>query len=125
MLTWRFPKIYESSSFSNEAGAAIHLAPNALRCLRYINVDEVALQGVPCYCVRVVLPDGKEIIAADAGLVESQYKVANTDWQLAHRADLHKCIKEAALSKEAGGAAPVLKLASKITKIVRSALFFW
>lgn len=51
-------KVLEKSSFLNEVGAAIHVAPNATRILKAWGVDLASLQ--PVRCERLVIWDAKE-----------------------------------------------------------------
>ncbi|KAI1154212.1 hypothetical protein F4825DRAFT_460549 [Nemania diffusa] len=85
-------QVYESSSFLNEVGAAIHLAPNATRVLKSWDCDFKTLFPVECEAIRIYSADLKFLWAV--GEQEGQGKLGITDpWLMAHRVDLHNGLR--------------------------------
>ncbi|KAF5671996.1 salicylate 1-monooxygenase [Fusarium heterosporum] len=93
-------EVFEQSSFLNEIGAAIHIAPNATRVLRSWEIDFTDLQAVLCNAIKVYDNMGK-LISVPVKLEELQQKIGRKDeWLLTHRVDLHNTLRKAATGKE-------------------------
>ena len=54
-------QVFEQSSFLNEIGAAIHIAPNATRILKSWDIDFADLQAVLCNAIKIYDNMGKLI----------------------------------------------------------------
>ncbi|CAN9253505.1 unnamed protein product [Alternaria alternata] len=74
--------LLEASRFSNELGAAVHLAPNANGLLRRMGLIPEAHGAITCKLLTQLFPNGKEMFTVplekDAGRWQHP-------WQLAHR----------------------------------------
>ncbi|KAI0476787.1 hypothetical protein F4859DRAFT_62769 [Xylaria cf. heliscus] len=88
-------EVYESSSFLNEVGAAIHLAPNATRVLRSWDCDFDTMSPVECKGISVYSADLKLLqTPAVATYKEGQEKMGVQDpWLMVHRVDLHNALR--------------------------------
>ncbi|KAI0118794.1 hypothetical protein GGR51DRAFT_545336 [Nemania sp. FL0031] len=86
-------EVYESSSFLNEVGAAIHLAPNATRVLKSWDCDFETLSPVECKALKIYSADLK-LVHPGVSEEEGQKQLGITDpWLLAHRVDLHNGLR--------------------------------
>ncbi|KAJ4347657.1 hypothetical protein N0V95_005230 [Ascochyta clinopodiicola] len=89
-------EIFEKSSFHNEVGAAIHLAPNATRVLKAWDCDLKAMDPSPCDHVSFWKPNG-DLIATPAVTKDLQARLGTKDeWLLVHRVDLHNALRQLA-----------------------------
>ncbi|KAI1167542.1 hypothetical protein F5B18DRAFT_444466 [Nemania serpens] len=89
-------EVYESSSFLNEVGAAIHLAPNATRVLKSWDCDLAAMYPVECESVTFYSADFK-VVQGSASKKEGQKMLRIEEpWLLAHRVDLHNMLRSQA-----------------------------
>ncbi|KAH8166155.1 hypothetical protein CIB48_g2087 [Xylaria polymorpha] len=88
-------EVYENSSFLNEVGAAIHLAPNATRVLKNWDCDFETMSPVECESIRIYSADLKPLqTAATSTYKEGQEKMGFTDpWLMVHRVDLHNTLR--------------------------------
>ncbi|KAI0907951.1 hypothetical protein F4823DRAFT_521763 [Ustulina deusta] len=86
-------EVYESSSFLNEVGAAIHLPPNANRVLQSWDVDFETLSPVNCEAVRFYTAD-VELAETLVTLKEGQEKWGIKEpWLMTHRVDIHSSLR--------------------------------
>ncbi|KAL3451208.1 hypothetical protein BJX65DRAFT_269150 [Aspergillus insuetus] len=89
-------QILEKSSFLNEVGAAIHVAPNAMRILKVWGCDLDWLRPVHCEKLQVLDADGNLIRTP---IVTEEYQTAlgvHDEWVLTHRVDLHSALRATA-----------------------------
>ncbi|KAJ5098206.1 monooxygenase [Penicillium argentinense] len=105
------------SKFSNEVGAAIHVAPNATRILRDWACDFAALH--PVQCKRFQVWDQQANIISTPFLTEEIQKKLDIhdDWLLTHRVDLHNALRAAA-SREIDGRKIDIRFASRVTSVL-------
>ncbi|PSK48602.1 Ubiquinone biosynthesis monooxygenase COQ6, mitochondrial [Elsinoe australis] len=106
--------ILETSKFSNETGAAIHIAPNCSGLLQRMGLYIEKVGGNAMNGVAMFLPNGKKIMHADMRESNKQWQ---HPWHLVHRAHLHTAIREAAVSSEGKGKPCDLKLSSKVVSV--------
>ncbi|KAJ4340450.1 hypothetical protein N0V87_002434 [Didymella glomerata] len=89
-------EVFEKSSFHNEVGAAIHLAPNATRVLKAWDCDLESMDPSPCDHLSAWKPDGG-FVATPAVTKDLQAQLGTEDeWLLVHRVDLHNGLRELA-----------------------------
>ncbi|KAI1116013.1 hypothetical protein F5Y14DRAFT_408948 [Nemania sp. NC0429] len=109
-------EVYESSSFLNEVGAAIHLAPNATRVLGSWDFDFKTMLPVECDSMIFYSADLK-VVRGSASRKEGQEKFGITDpWLLAHRVDLHNALRSHAAG-EFQGRRVTIHLNSKVESV--------
>ncbi|KAH7134865.1 hypothetical protein B0J11DRAFT_595681 [Dendryphion nanum] len=109
-------EVFEKSSFHNEVGAAIHLAPNATRVLTAWGFDLEKMDPVPCDHLSVWDYKGN-FIATPAVTEKFQKKLGMTDaWLLVHRVDLHNALREKA-AEGADGCKPKIHLACRVDSV--------
>jgi hypothetical protein len=102
--------LLESSKFSNETGAAIHMAPNANGLLKRLGVDIERVGANEC--VRIAqyhAESGKALFQVDLTMPNKQWQ---HKWLLVHRAHLHTALREKALSDGAN-----LRLSCKVASV--------
>ncbi|KZM28363.1 Salicylate 1-monooxygenase [Ascochyta rabiei] len=88
--------VFEKSSFHNEVGAAIHLAPNATRVLKSWDCDLESMDPSPCNHISLWKASG-EFVTVAAVTKDLQAKLDIKDeWLLVHRVDLHNKLRELA-----------------------------
>jgi salicylate hydroxylase len=129
--------VYEKSSFHNEVGAAIHLAPNATRVLKSWDCDFEAMQPSRCEGLDVWNSQGDFIVAAVVSVHEPgrmgtrEYSLTREkrkkdvletlgidgDWLLVHRVDLHNYLRKKA-EEGFNGKKPTIHLASALKSAV-------
>ncbi|RYN88806.1 hypothetical protein AA0120_g7163 [Alternaria tenuissima] len=106
--------LLEASRFSNELGAAVHLAPNANGLLRRMGLIPEAHGAITCKLLTQLFPNGKEMFTVplekDAGRWQHP-------WQLAHRVSLHSELKRLATCEEGKGTPADLRLRSKVVDV--------
>ncbi|KAI1755411.1 hypothetical protein F4782DRAFT_404198 [Xylaria castorea] len=109
-------EIYEASSFLNEVGAAIHVAPNFSRVLKSWDCDLETLLPVHCEAIRVYSANLKA--GPSLGTYkEGAEKHGFTDpWLMAHRVDLHNALRLLA-EKGFQGRAVKIHLNSKVESV--------
>ena len=66
--------IFEASKFSNETGAAIHIAPNCNGILRRLGLNIEDIGANECTGIKIAIPQGKVVEQADL-------REANKLWQ--------------------------------------------
>ncbi|TGJ87763.1 hypothetical protein E0Z10_g1025 [Xylaria hypoxylon] len=89
-------EVYESSSFLNEVGAAIHLAPNATRVLKSWDCSFETMFPVECEAVRAYSKNLK-LLRTVSSMKMGQEKLGITDpWLMVHRVDLHNGLRSLA-----------------------------
>ncbi|GAP86467.1 putative 3-hydroxybenzoate 6-hydroxylase 1 [Rosellinia necatrix] len=109
-------EVYESSSFLNEVGAAIHLAPNATRVLKTWDCDLETMHPSECTAVKVYTPDLK-IIPIGMNREENQKEMGVDDpWLMVHRVDLHNGLRLLA-EKGFQGRSVAIHLNSKVESV--------
>ncbi|XP_014550898.1 hypothetical protein COCVIDRAFT_114280 [Bipolaris victoriae FI3] len=106
--------LLEASGFSNELGAAVHLAPNANGLLRRMGLSPEAQGAVSCKQMTQMLPNGRELFSIDLSQGAGRWQ---HPWQLAHRVSLHSELKRLATCEEGKGKPAVLKLRSKVVDV--------
>ncbi|GAB7344283.1 hypothetical protein MBLNU457_2156t2 [Dothideomycetes sp. NU457] len=106
--------ILESSSFSNEVGAAIHIAPNCNGLLLRMGLDIEDVGANELTGLKIFAPHGAVVQEADLRMAN---KIWQHKWLLVHRAHLHTALREKAISKEGKGRPCELKLASKVVSV--------
>ncbi|PNS17299.1 Zinc finger protein rsv2 [Sphaceloma murrayae] len=106
--------ILETSKFSNETGAAIHIAPNCSGLLERMGLFIEKVGANPMTGMCMYLPFGKKIMHVDMSEGNKQW---HHPWHLVHRAHLHTAIREAAISKDGKGKPCDLKLSSKVVEV--------
>ncbi|KAI5212844.1 FAD/NAD(P)-binding domain-containing protein [Aureobasidium subglaciale] len=107
--------LLESSKFSNETGAAIHMAPNANGLLKRYGVDIEKVGANECSRIaQYHAESGKALFQVDLTMPNKQWQ---HKWLLVHRAHLHNALRERAIGKEGKGKPATLRLASKVTSV--------
>lgn len=131
--------ILETSRFSNEVGAAIHIAPNCNGILRRLGLKVEDVGANECTGIRIAIPQGKFV--ADNDLREANklwqhvrgarlqatisprqdHRVTNLGisqpWHLVHRAHLHTMLSQHATGKHGIGKPCELRLSSKVVSV--------
>ncbi|KAJ4351120.1 uncharacterized protein N0V89_006459 [Didymosphaeria variabile] len=109
-------EVYEKSSFHNEVGAAIHLAPNATRVLQPWGCDLQAMEPSPCDHLSIW--DNKGNFIATPAFTDQLQKELEMDdpWLLVHRVDLHNALREKA-EEGFGGKKPKIHLSSAVDSV--------
>lgn len=106
-------EVFEKAQYSAEIGAAIHLPPNCTCLLERMGIDPVKdVRGTPCEYVGEYDQYGKQYFKQST---EGMLKHHPYPWLLAHRADLHRCLKDRALSEDAEGVPVKLHLSSPVS----------
>ncbi|KAI1816092.1 FAD/NAD(P)-binding domain-containing protein [Poronia punctata] len=110
-------EIYEGSSFLNEVGAAIHVAPNASRFLKMWGCDFSALEPVACEAVNVW--DGRKVELIDK-VADIKKSIEETGiehpYMMTHRVDLHNTLRSLA-EKGHQGRGVKIHLRSKVESV--------
>lgn len=107
--------LLESSRFSNETGAAIHMAPNANGLLKRYGVDIEKVGANECSRIaQYHAESGKALFQVDLTMPNKQWQ---HKWLLVHRAHLHNALRERAIGKEGKGKPATLRLASKVASV--------
>lgn len=102
--------IIESSKFSNETGAAIHIAPNANGLLRRLGVFVEDFGANECRGIRVYTPGGHQVLNQD---LSNDNKKWEHPWHLVHRGHLHLALWAKATGKGGKGQPCELRLAHR------------
>ncbi|QDS74293.1 hypothetical protein FKW77_003743 [Venturia effusa] len=90
--------LFEQSQFSNETGAAIHLAPNGNGILRKIGLFSETIGGNSMLGFREY-----SMPAATLKIdIKSKGDIWQNPWQLVHRVHLHQTLKKMALEPKKG-----------------------
>ncbi|EXA29099.1 hypothetical protein FOVG_19359 [Fusarium oxysporum f. sp. pisi HDV247] len=109
-------EVFERSSFHNEVGAAIHLAPNATRLLKKWDVGLKEMDPVRCDHLSVWDKSG-QFIATPAVTKDLQGKLGiDDDWLLVHRVDLHSAL-HAKARETYRGKKPEIHLACAVNSV--------
>jgi salicylate hydroxylase len=127
-------QVFERSSFHNEVGAAIHLAPNATRVLTAWGCDLKKMDPVPCDHLSIWDSNGNFIATPAVGTkdaisgspwangeqitkkLQKQLNIQD-EWSLVHRVDLHNAL-QAKAKEGAGGKRPKIHLACAVDSVV-------
>ncbi len=104
-------QLYEQSRFANEVGAAIHVVPNAVGLLRRLGVHVEERGAVLLEQTRLVKQSGELISTTDNVKTAGRWQ---NKWFLAHRAHLHKHLKDVATSADGKGRPVQVHTSSKI-----------
>ncbi|KNG47470.1 FAD/NAD(P)-binding domain-containing protein [Stemphylium lycopersici] len=106
--------LVEASGFSNELGAAVHLASNANGLLRRMGLIPEEKGAVSCLRMSQLFPNGKEMFSVDLSRDAGRWQ---HPWQLAHRVSLHSELRRLATCEEGKGKPAVLKLKSRVLDV--------
>ncbi|PYI12992.1 FAD/NAD(P)-binding domain-containing protein [Aspergillus japonicus CBS 114.51] len=109
-------EVLEQSSFLNEVGAAIHVAPNATRILRDWGCDFDSLQAVQCKRLQVWDSTANLIYTPVVTEVQQRTLGISDDWVLTHRVDLHNTLRATA-AREVDGRKPNIRLCSRVVSV--------
>ncbi|KAK6067543.1 FAD binding domain-containing protein [Seiridium cupressi] len=105
-------EIYEKSSFGNEVGAAITVAPNAGRLLKAWGIDPVAARFVTSDSIHFLSHESlDELSSIDQTYVE---KLFGAPLWYAHRVDLHDALKRLATDQGGPGKPVVIHLGQSV-----------
>ncbi|KAL6242860.1 hypothetical protein RBB50_009960 [Rhinocladiella similis] len=88
--------VYESSKFSTEVGAAIHIAPNANGVLKRLGISSRALGANECLSLKNYSCEGRLLASIPVGKTNHLWQ---HKWRLVHRIRLHDALKKAVLGK--------------------------
>ncbi|KAJ3552471.1 hypothetical protein NPX13_g11102 [Xylaria arbuscula] len=109
-------EVYESSSFLNEVGAAIHIAPNAVRVLKSWDIDFETLYPAYCEAIKFYSAD-LEKVETIVTLKEGQEKLGIQEpWLMTHRVDIHSNLRAQA-EKGFKGRSVKIRLNSKVESV--------
>ncbi|KAK4451635.1 3-hydroxybenzoate 6-hydroxylase 1 [Podospora aff. communis PSN243] len=106
--------IYEQSRFANEAGAAVHLAPNANGILRRWGILAEEIGGNLMDRLIERMSDGQLRQDIDLTIPNKRWQ---HPWHLVHRVNLHDRLKQLATSEVGVGAPVKLHTASKVVAV--------
>ncbi|KAJ0419056.1 FAD/NAD(P)-binding domain-containing protein [Aspergillus carlsbadensis] len=109
-------QVLEKSSFLNEIGAAIHVAPNATRILKAWGCDLDWLSPVHCEKLQIWDAMGKLIRTP---VVTKEYQSSlgvHDEWVLTHRVDLHSALRATA-AKVVDGRKIRIQLAARVASV--------
>jgi len=104
-------QLYEQSGFANEAGAAIHVVPNAVGLLQRLGVHVEEKGAVLLEQIRALKQSGELLSTTDNVKAAGRWQ---NKWFLTHRAHLHKHLKEVATSADGKGRPVQVHTSSKI-----------
>ncbi|KAJ5689675.1 hypothetical protein N7462_004067 [Penicillium macrosclerotiorum] len=107
--------VIEQSSFLNEVGAAINVAPNATRILQDWGCDFEMLQPVRGTHFNFWDAEGNFIQSADIDMLRNTLD-AREDFYFAHRVDLHNAL-QAMASRPVDGRKVHLRLSSRVASV--------
>ncbi|KAI1616482.1 hypothetical protein EDD37DRAFT_618243 [Exophiala viscosa] len=107
-------QVYEQSRFATEAGAAIHLAPNANGVLKRLGIDAAASGANLMEKLTEYTATGE--LTREIDLKEPN-SIWQHDWLLAHRIHLHDALKRAATSTIEEGTPVKLNLSSSVVEV--------
>ena len=106
--------VLEQSRFANEAGAAIHLAPNANGLLRRMGIFAEDFGANLMQNLSEYTHEGKQMRSMN---LEGPNKIWQHPWLLAHRVSLHDSLKETATRPEGKGKAVKLATSTKVVDV--------
>ncbi|KAH9868343.1 hypothetical protein J1614_007415 [Plenodomus biglobosus] len=106
--------LLEKSSFANEIGAAVHLAPNANSILRRMGCIPEHQGAVTCKRLSQWFPDGREMFSVDLERDAGRWEFP---WQLGHRVGLHCELKRLATGAEGRGEPAVLRTRARVVGV--------
>ena len=89
--------IFESSKFSREIGAAIHIPPNANGILKSLGVSARAIGANRCEWLANYAFSGQRIATIPVGKMSGMWQHG---WRLGHRVRLHDRLREVAEGRE-------------------------
>jgi 2-polyprenyl-6-methoxyphenol hydroxylase-like FAD-dependent oxidoreductase len=106
--------ILEQSSFATEAGAAIHLAPNANGILRRLGIFAEETGANPMQRFTEYTAAGTETRSIST---EASNEMWQHPWLLAHRVHLHETLRKVATSPDGKGLPAQLHASSKVIDV--------
>ncbi|KAJ5246005.1 hypothetical protein N7468_000988 [Penicillium chermesinum] len=108
--------VFERSSFLNETGAAIHVAPNATRILKEWECNMDLLD--PVLCKKADVRDSNGNLVRAAVVTEEQQRALDVhhEWILTHRVDLHNALRNTA-SQEIDGRKIDIRLSAPVLSV--------
>ncbi|KAF4548398.1 FAD-binding domain-containing protein 35 [Elsinoe fawcettii] len=109
-------EIFEQSSFMNEVGAAIHVAPNASRILKQWGCTRGGLQPVDCKYLSLYDSEGQHIFTPVETVKLNRELHIDDDWWLTHRVDLHNELRRL-VEKGYNGRRATIHLRSKVSQV--------
>ncbi|CAI6101086.1 unnamed protein product [Clonostachys chloroleuca] len=106
--------VLESSTFANEVGAALHLAPNANGLLRRLGIfgEDIGANLME----HITEYDIDNTLSRDIDLSERN-KLWQHPWHLVHRVRLHEELKRRAVSKSEKGTPVELRTGSRVVNV--------
>ncbi|KAM3075223.1 hypothetical protein ACMFMG_007330 [Clarireedia jacksonii] len=107
-------EIFEKSSFSSEAGAAIHVPPNANGLLKRLGIDLEESGANLCRWLTEYKPSCE--VSSSVNLEEPN-KIWQHAWLLAHRVTLHNVLKRFALDPVDSTPGVTLHTSHKVTSV--------
>ncbi|KAF7529416.1 hypothetical protein G7054_g9855 [Neopestalotiopsis clavispora] len=107
-------KIFEQSSFANETGAAVHLAPNSNGVLRRWGIFAEEFGGTQMNTLKEYHSTGGVVHELD---VSGTNQMWQHPWHLVHRVSLHDKLKKVATSSEGVNPAATLQTAAKVVEV--------
>lgn len=106
--------LLEQSRFTNELGAAVHLAPNANGLLKRMGIQAEDTGANRTLSFAQYKANGDVMFHVD---LAKQNEVWQHQWLLAHRVHLHSELKERATADEGQGQPAVLRTSSKVVDL--------
>ena len=107
-------ELYEQSRFANEIGAAIHVTPNANSVLRKHNFRVEDTGAVNLTATRLMKHSGEVLNVIDNVKEAGRWQ---EPWMMAHRAHLHRHLKEMATSTTEPGTPVQVHTSSRVVSV--------
>lgn len=107
-------KIFESSGFASETGAAIHLPPNTNGIMRRLGIIAQDFGSNPMCMMKESDGQGNVIRGMD---MRKMNKIWQHAWLLAHRIHLHDALKRMAISEAGEGRPCELHTRSRVQNV--------
>lgn len=107
-------EVYEQSRFTNETGAAVHLAPNSNGVLRRWGIFAEKFGAVNAEHIQERRHTGELVMDVD---VSDSDKMWQHPWQFSHRVKLHEKLKSLAIEEDGVGTPVKLHNSSKIVNL--------
>lgn len=109
--------IYERSQFKNEIGAGITVPPNAALVLKHFGFDFERAQSVPNQTIRMARADTLEYFLVEEypGLSD-EVSFGQGSWSF-HRVDLHRGLRELAVSEDGEGKPVEMNLGCEVVEL--------
>ncbi|KAL5085976.1 hypothetical protein Trisim1_009742 [Trichoderma cf. simile WF8] len=106
--------VYEQSAFLSEVGAAIHITPNANSVLHHLGIDHETGGGSCLGMVRFYKHTGE--LLKSISVTEQRHRWQKP-WLQTYRVDLHRHLKETAISNYAVGMPAQLHTSSRTVSV--------